>query len=191
MQARAVELAMNRGVRLQVLSSYGDAPGTMIVHEEEVMEKEQVSAITYKRDEAKITLTRVADRPGVAASIFGPLADDSVNVDMIVQNVSADGKTTDLTFTVARADLERAAATLENRRDELGYADLLSDSKVVSRFPGPGPRKPDHHLGQGRHRYHGRGVGRRAQCRPLRHPHRCGGGLHDRPAHRCQGAKAG
>ena len=95
------------------------------------MEKEQVSSITYKRDEAKITLTRVADRPGVAASIFGPLADESVNVDMIVQNVSADGKTTDLTFTVARADLERAVASLENRRDDLGYADLLSDSNVV------------------------------------------------------------
>ena len=131
LQARAVELAMKRDVRLQVLSSYGDAPGTMIVHEEEVMEKEQVSSITYKRDEAKITLTRVADRPGVAASIFGPLADESVNVDMIVQNVSADGKTTDLTFTVARADLERAVASLENRRDDLGYADLLSDSNVV------------------------------------------------------------
>lgn len=131
LQARAVELAMKRGVRLQVLSSHGDAPGTMIVHEEEVMEKQQVSSITYKRDEAKITLTRVADRPGVAASIFGPLADDSINVDMIVQNVSADGKTTDLTFTVTRADLQRAVASLENRRDDLGYADLLSDSNVV------------------------------------------------------------
>ncbi len=131
LQARAVELAMKRGVRLQVLSSHGDAPGTMIVHEEEVMERQQVSSITYKRDEAKITLTRVADRPGVAASIFGPLADDSINVDMIVQNVSADGKTTDLTFTVTRADLQRAVASLENRRDDLGYADLLSDSNVV------------------------------------------------------------
>lgn len=131
LQARAVELAMKRGVRLQVLSSHGDAPGTMIVHEEEVMEKQQVSSVTYKRDEAKITLTRVADRPGVAASIFGPLADDSINVDMIVQNVSADGKTTDLTFTVTRADLQRAVASLENRRDDLGYADLLSDSNVV------------------------------------------------------------
>ena len=131
LQARAVELAMKRSVRLQVLSSYGDAPGTMVIHEEEVMEKEQVNAITYKRDEAKITLTRVADRPGVAAGIFGPLADDSINVDMIVQNVSADGKTTDLTFTVTRADLERAVASLENRRDDLGYADLLFDSNVV------------------------------------------------------------
>ena len=131
LQARAVELAMKRSVRLQVLSSYGDAPGTMVIHEEEVMEKEQVNAITYKRDEAKITLTRVADRPGVAAGIFGPLADDSINVDMIVQNVSADGKTTDLTFTVTRADLERSVASLENRRDDLGYADLLFDSNVV------------------------------------------------------------
>ncbi len=131
LQARAVELAMKRGVRLQVLSSHGDAPGTMVVHEEAFMEKEQVISITYKRDEAKITLTRVADRPGVAASIFGPLADDSINVDMIVQSVSADGKTTDLTFTVTRADLERAIASLENRRDDLGFADLLSDSNVV------------------------------------------------------------
>lgn len=131
LQARAVELAMKRGVRLQVLSSYSDAPGTLIVHEDEVMEKEQVSAITYKRDEAKITLIRVSDRPGVAASIFGPLADDNINVDMIVQNISADGKATDLTFTVTRADLERAVATLESRRDDLGYADLLSDPNVV------------------------------------------------------------
>ena len=103
LQARAVELAMKRGVRLQVCQATRTPPGTMIVHEDEVMEKEQVSAITYKRDEAKITLIRVSDRPGVAASIFGPLADDSINVDMIVQNVSADGKATDLTFTVTRA----------------------------------------------------------------------------------------
>src|SRR5579883_3246407 len=108
LQTRSVEMAMNHRVRVQVLSSFEDKPGTMVVDEDEIVEQEVVSGIAYSRDEAKITLTRVADKPGVAAAIFGPLADASVNVDMIVQNVSEDGKTTDMTFTVARADLDRA-----------------------------------------------------------------------------------
>ena len=87
-------------MRVQVLSSFEDKPGTLVVDEDEIVEKEVVSGIAYTRDEAKITLTSVPDRPGVAAAIFGPLADASINVDMIVQNVSEDGKTTDLTFTV-------------------------------------------------------------------------------------------
>ncbi len=131
LQTRAVEMAMKHGVRLQVLSSFSDEPGTLVVDEDEIVEQEIVSGIAYSRDEAKITLTQVADRPGVAAGIFGPLADASINVDMIVQNVSADQKTTDLTFTVTKADLERAVATLEERRDDLGYADLVADAGVV------------------------------------------------------------
>src|SRR5204862_186444 len=106
LQTRSVELAMNHRVRLQVLSSFTDTPGTLVVDEDEIVEKRVVSGIAYSRDEAKITVQRVADRPGVAAAIFGPLADNAINVDMIVQNISADGKT-DLTFTVSRADLDR------------------------------------------------------------------------------------
>ncbi|MFQ5764970.1 MAG: aspartate kinase, partial [Rhodospirillales bacterium] len=131
LQTRAVVLAKNRGQRLQVRSSYTDDPGTLVVDEDEIVEQEQVSSIAYSRDEAKITLVRVADKPGVAAAIFGPLADADINVDMIVQNISADGQTTDLTFTVAKADLERAVKTLETKQDTLGFTDLLSDPNVV------------------------------------------------------------
>lgn len=136
LQTRSVELAMNHGVPVQVLSSFDEAigselPGTLVVDEEDIVEHEIVSGVTYSRDEAKITLMRVADRPGVAAAIFGPLADSSVNVDMIVQNVSEDGKNTDMTFTVTRGDLERAIKILTDRKDELGYTSLVSDANVV------------------------------------------------------------
>jgi aspartate kinase len=131
LQTRAVEMAMKHAVRMQVLSSFSKNPGTLVVDEDEVVEQELVSGIAYSRDEAKITLVKVADRPGVAARIFGPLAEASVNVDMIVQNVSDDGKATDLTFTVTRSDLERAVTILEGRQDDLGYQDLTSDSDVV------------------------------------------------------------
>jgi aspartate kinase len=131
LQTRSVAMAMNHRVRLQVLSSFTDAPGTFVVDEDEIVEKQVVSGIAYSRDEAKITVQRVADRPGVAAAIFGPLADNAINVDMIVQNVSEDGRTTDLTFTVARADLDRAVAVLEQRRDLLGFAALKPDPNVV------------------------------------------------------------
>ena len=130
LQTRSVELAMTQRVRLQVLSSFSDEPGTLVVNEEELLEKEVVSGIAYSRDEAKITLVRVADRPGVAASIFGPLAEANVNVDMIVQNVSSDGKATDLTFTCGKADLKRVLHILESKRSELGYEKLLSDPNV-------------------------------------------------------------
>jgi aspartate kinase len=124
-------MAMNHRVRVQVLSSFSDAPGTPVVGEDEIVETRVVSGIAYSRDEAKITLERVADRPGVAASIFGPLADNAINVDMIVQNVSADGNTTDLTFTVGKTDLERAMSVLEERRKTLGFKALKPDSNVV------------------------------------------------------------
>jgi aspartate kinase len=131
LQTRSVELAMKQGVRLQVRSSFSDAPGTLVVDEDEIVEKAIVSGVAYSRDEAKITLEAVADRPGVAAAVFGPLADANVNVDVIVQNVSADGKTTDLTFTVVKADLERAVAILAARKKDLGYAGLIQDKNVV------------------------------------------------------------
>ncbi len=136
LQTRSVELAMNHGVPVQVLSSFDDAigsdlPGTLVVDEENIVEHEIVSGVTYSRDEAKITLVRVADRPGVAAAIFGPLADANVNVDMIVQNVSEDGTSTDMTFTVTRGDLDRAIQILQDRKDELEFKELKPDPDVV------------------------------------------------------------
>ena len=129
LQPRSVEMAMKHRVRVQVLSSFEDKPGTLVCDEDEIVEKELVSGIAYSRDEAKITLIKVPDRPGVAASIFGPLADAAINVDMIVQNVSEDGKSTDLTFTVGKADLERAKKVIEAAN--LGYERLAADANVV------------------------------------------------------------
>jgi aspartate kinase len=130
LQTRSVELAMNHRVRVQVLSSFTDAPGTMVVNEDEIVEQQVVSGIAYSRDEAKVTLVKVPDRPGVAAAIFGPLSDSAINVDMIVQNIAEDG-TTDLTFTVTKADLARTVKTLEERRKNLGFAALKPDPNVV------------------------------------------------------------
>jgi aspartate kinase len=140
LQTRSVELAMNHHVRVQVLSSFdaalgSDQPGTMVVDEEEIMaqglEKSVVSGIAFSKDEAKITVTRVADRPGVAAAIFGPLADSNINVDMIVQNVSLDGSSTDITFTVQRADLARAVERLERAKADLKFAEIKADINVA------------------------------------------------------------
>ncbi|WP_142850734.1 aspartate kinase [Telmatospirillum sp. J64-1] len=131
LQTRSVEMAMKHRVRVQVLSSFIDAPGTLVCDEDEIVEQELVSGIAYSRDEAKITLVNVQDRPGVAATIFGPLADANINVDMIVQNVSEDGATTDMTFTVTNADLSRAVKVLEERKSELNYERLTQDSNVV------------------------------------------------------------
>lgn len=131
LQTRSVELAMNHRVRVQVLSSFVDEPGTLVVDEDEIMEHEVVSGIAYNRDEAKVTLRQVADRPGVAAAIFGPLADAGMNVDMIVQNVSADGETTDMTFTVGKSDLARVEALLASKKAEIGYQALICDPGVV------------------------------------------------------------
>ena len=130
LQIRAVEMAMKHQVPLQVASSFTDTPGTFVVDEDDIVEQERVSGIAYSRDEAKITVMGVDDRPGVAAAIFGPLADGNVNVDMIVQNISADG-TTDMTFTVAEADLDRSIAILEDVRSVVAYERLVADQGVV------------------------------------------------------------
>ena len=134
LQSRSVELAMKERVRVQVLSSFEepDTPsqGTYLVDEDEIVEKEIVTGIAYSRDEAKVTLRHVPDRPGVAASVFGPLSEARVNVDMIVQNVSAEGAT-DMTFTIGRADLPRVVACLEGERDHIGYTTLLTDRDVA------------------------------------------------------------
>ncbi|MEO5373792.1 MAG: aspartate kinase [Alphaproteobacteria bacterium] len=131
LQTRSVEMAMKHRVRLQVLSSFNHSPGTLVCDEDEIVERQLVSGIAYSRDDAKITLVGVADRPGVAAAIFGPLAEANVNVDMIVQNISEDGKTTDLTFTVAKGDLVRAQEVLEKCRPDLRFARLVPDPNVV------------------------------------------------------------
>jgi aspartate kinase len=132
LQTRSVEMAMNHRVRVQVLSSFVDRPGTLVVDEDEIMEQQIVSGIAYSKDEAKITVTGVADRPGVAAAILGPLADANINVDMIVQNVSHDGRETDMTFTVGKADLDHAVRVLDATRG-IGFQSqsLTYDSSVV------------------------------------------------------------
>ncbi len=131
LQTRSVELAMNHKVRVQVRSSFEDTPGTIVVSEDEIVEQQVVSGISQSKDEAKITLLKIADQPGVAAAIFGPLAEAAVNVDMIVQNISEDGNTTDLTFTVGRVDLDTAVSVLEKKQDEIGIGEIVADSDVV------------------------------------------------------------
>ena len=135
LQTRSVELAMRFGVRLRVLSSFednSDNAGTLVCAEEEIMESNVVAGVAFSRDEAKMTLLSVADRPGIAAAIFGPLADASVNVDMIVQNISEDGRT-DMTFSlpvnqIARAEQAMAAA---QEAGEIKFAELITDADVA------------------------------------------------------------
>ena len=131
LQTRSVVLAMRSGVKLQVLSTFSDASGTLVVEEDEILEQRVVSGVAYSRDEAKVTLLQVDDQPGVAAAIFGPLADAGINVDMIVQNISADGRKTDITFTVGRADMARTLKMLDDIRDAVTYDAVLPDPNVV------------------------------------------------------------
>ncbi|MBC6406000.1 MAG: aspartate kinase [Rhodospirillales bacterium] len=131
LQTRSVELAMKHRLCVQVRSSFEDRPGTLVVDEEEIVEQAVVSGIAHSLDEAKVTLTRIPDRPGIAAAIFGPLADAAINIDMIVQNISLDGEITDMTFTVSRGELDRALMVLEKNRDTLRYESLERDDKVA------------------------------------------------------------
>jgi aspartate kinase len=130
LQTRSVALAMQHRVPVQVLSSFDDLPGTLVVDEGEIVESQIVSGIAYSRDEARITVLGVNDRPGVAAAIFGPLSESGVNVDMIVQSVSRDGVYANLTFTVSRADLPRALAVLERAKPDIGFEALGADADV-------------------------------------------------------------
>ena len=144
LQTRSVELAMVHNMRVRVLSSFTapenvtpvhpatwDKIGTIICDEEEIVEQRVVSGIAYAKDEAKITLLKIADKPGVAASVFGPLADASINVDMIVQNLSADGKSTDITFTVQGSELPRALEVLKKVQAGIGPFDIKSSNDVA------------------------------------------------------------
>jgi aspartate kinase len=144
LQTRSVELAMVHRMRVRVLSSFV-APnamqavalgqleniGTMVCDEDEIVEQQVVSGIAYAKDEAKVTILKVLDKPGIAARIFGPLADASINVDMIVQNVAPDGKSTDMTFTVQAAELRRALEVLKSAKADIGYFDVISSADVV------------------------------------------------------------
>ena len=139
LQTRSVELAMRHDVALQVLSTFeepigSDQPGTIVCAEDKIvennMESNIVTGVAYSRDEAKISLRRVADRPGVAAAIFGPLSDAAVNVDMIVQDISADGYT-DVTFTVGLADFDRSIDALQRARETVGFAELVTNKDVA------------------------------------------------------------
>jgi aspartate kinase len=135
LQVRSVEVAMVHKVKTYVRSSFDDpdhpSPGTLICDEEDIVEQQIVTGIAFSRDEAQITLRRVADKPGVAAAIFVPLAEANINVDMIIQVVSDDTTTTDITFTVPTAEYVRAKAILEGRRDEIKYALLQGAPDVV------------------------------------------------------------
>src|SRR5215831_5757505 len=132
LQTRSVAIAMLHRVPVCVLSTFDpDAGGTLLCDEEDIVEKKPVTGIAYSRDEAKITLHKIPDRPGIAAAIFGPLADSGVNVDMIVQNVSEDGRKTDLTFTVSRSELAPALAAIEKAAPVIGYRDLTHDANVA------------------------------------------------------------
>jgi aspartate kinase len=142
LQVRSVELAMTQKVRLFVRSSFdapdapqvdnkGRPPGTLICDEEEIVENQVVTGIAFSKDEAQIALREVADKPGVAAAIFGPLAEAHINVDMIVQNVTADGKSTDITFTVPVAEFEKAKATIEKAKGKISFASMEGYSDVV------------------------------------------------------------
>jgi len=143
LQTRSVELAMVHRVRLQVRSSFdapdaaqgngpeATGPGTLVCDEDEILEQQVVSGIAYSKDEAKVTLVKVEDKPGVAASVFGPLADAAINVDMIIQNLSDDGRSTDITFTVPQAELTRAEDVIRKVQDRIGCQEVRTDLNVV------------------------------------------------------------
>jgi aspartate kinase len=136
LQTRSVEIAMRADVPIQVLSTFGndvgsDYPGTLVTREKDIMESKVVTGLAHSKDDAKIILTNLADKPGVAAKVFGPLAAANINVDMIVQGASDNGKTTDMTFTVHKTELERAIDVLKKEQAALGYTDLQTDKNVV------------------------------------------------------------
>ncbi|OUS22265.1 aspartate kinase [Litorivita pollutaquae] len=134
LQTRSVELAMRYKVKLRVLSSFeeqSDDAGTLVCDEDEIMESNVVSGIAYSRDEAKMTLVSVADRPGIAAAIFGPLSDAGINVDMIIQNISEDGRT-DMTFSCPTEQVARAQKAMDEAKSagEINFQDLVADTNV-------------------------------------------------------------
>ena len=140
LQTRSVGLAMKMNVRVRVLSSFddpasGDNSGTMIVGDDEIgendVERQLITGIAHDKNEAKITLTAVPDKPGAVANIFSPLAEANINVDMIIQNIAHDTGSTDVTFTVPGAELARGLDVLEKAKDKIGYTKLMHDTRVA------------------------------------------------------------
>ena len=131
LQTRSVAMAMRHNVNLQVRSSFSDMPGTFVVDEDSVMEKETISGIAYSPDEAKITIIGLPDEPGIAASVFGELAQNHVNVDMIVQSASSQSQRTDITFSLGQADLGKAVEIIEKNKDKLKYDGIDSSENVT------------------------------------------------------------
>jgi aspartate kinase len=130
LQTRSVAMAMRHKVKLQVLSSFEDLPGTMVIEEEPDMEKNSVSGIAFSLDEAKVTLVAIEDSPGIAATVFGALADAHINVDMIVQTAASEPGKTDITFSVPETDLERTRKVLDDVRKIITYADMITSSDI-------------------------------------------------------------
>ena len=131
LQTRSVELAMKNNLTLQVLSSLTNTEGTYIVNENKLIEKEIVSGVSYSKNESKITISGIPDKPGISAKIFGFMANNNINVDMIVQNISQDGVSANMTFTVLTKDIELAKKTLESNNNELNYTNLSTDSNIA------------------------------------------------------------
>ncbi len=131
LQTRSVEMAMNHNVIVQVLNSFNETAGTLLVNEEDIVEQKRITGIAYSRDDARISLTEIANIPGMSAALFAPLAQSGINVDMIVQNVTEGGKATDITFTVPKVDVDNAIAVVEKLRDKLKYKTLHADKHVA------------------------------------------------------------
>ncbi len=131
LQTRSVELAMKYNITIQVLSSQIDKEGTFVVNDNKKMEKEVVSGISFSKDEAKVTVSGLLDKPGVSAGIFGSLAEANINVDMIVQNISQDGKTANVTFTLPQSELKKAVEVLEKIKNKINFQSLKTDEKVA------------------------------------------------------------
>ena len=130
LQTRSVAMAMRYNVNLQVRSSFNDALGTLVVNEDSIMEQETISGIAYSSDEAKITIVGLPDRPGIAAAVFGQLADHHVNVDMIVQSASSTTKTTDISFSVGRPDMKKAVDIITKSQNSLEFETVVADPNV-------------------------------------------------------------
>ena len=131
LQTRSVAMAMRHNVNLQVRSSFSDAPGTLVVNEDSIVEQEKISGIAYSPDEAKITIQGLPDKPGVAAEIFGDLATNHVNVDMIVQSAASEGQKADITFSLGRADLAKALEIIDGAKGSLGFDDVVAKENVT------------------------------------------------------------
>ena len=131
LQTRSVAMAMRHNVNLQVRSSFSDAPGTLVVNEDAIVEQEKISGIAYSPDEAKVTIQGLPDKPGIAAAIFGELADNHINVDMIVQSAASEGQRTDITFSLGRGDLDKALEIIGGNKEGLAFQGIDSKGDVT------------------------------------------------------------